>query len=58
MQPNFAHMTTIRTNNQFSRNDFTNFENVLENVSESRVIEFSEDSFLMDKKLQKANEEK
>lgn len=49
-------MTTIRTNNQFSRNDFTNFENVLDHVSESRVTEFCEDSFLMEKKFQKVNQ--
>lgn len=55
MQPNFTHMTTIRSNNQFSRNDLTSFDNVLDQISESRISDFSEDTFLMSKRLERAN---
>lgn len=37
VQPGVSQMSTIRSNNLLGRNDFTSFDNVLEQITESRV---------------------
>lgn len=59
INPNFTQITAIRVPSQIgAKPDATTFENILENLNESRVTSFNQDSFKMTKQLQKVQDQK
>lgn len=43
--PNFTHITTIRMNSHLGGPNATSYNNILEELSESRVTDFNESNF-------------